>query len=104
MATFKDREKAFEEKYAHDEEMRFRARVRRNKLMGLWAAELLGKRGDEAEAYARELVKLELAPGGEHKLVERVAADLDGLAGAGEINAQMEALLRTAKDQLMSEN
>jgi len=104
MTTFEDRERAFEEKFARDEEMRFRAEVRRNKLMGLWAAELLGRRGEDAEAYARDLVKLELDPEGERKLAERLASDLDGLAGAGEIATQMEALMRTAKDQLMNES
>ena len=57
MTTFDDRENAFENKFAHDAEMQFRAEARRNKLLGLWAAELMGKTGDDAEAYAREVVK-----------------------------------------------
>ena len=56
MTTFDDRENAFEAKFAHDSEMQFRAEARRNKLVGLWAAELLGKSGDDAAAYAMEVV------------------------------------------------
>ena len=56
MSTFDDREHAFEAKFAHDEEMLFKATARRNKLAGLWAAELLGKTGDEAQAYAKTVV------------------------------------------------
>ncbi|NDH02760.1 MAG: DUF1476 domain-containing protein, partial [Marivivens sp.] len=52
MSTFDDREKAFEDKFAHDAEMQFKAEARRNKLLGLWAAELLGKSGEDANAYA----------------------------------------------------
>ena len=54
--SFTDRQKAFEEKFKHDQELQFRVEVRRNKLVGLWAAELLGKKGDEAEAYARDVI------------------------------------------------
>ena len=57
MSTFEDRENAFENKYAHDAQMQFKAEARRNKLLGLWAAELLGKTGDDANAYATEVVK-----------------------------------------------
>ena len=55
MTTFNDREKAFEDKYKHDQELQFKVEVRRNKLLGLWAAELLDKKGDEADAYAKEV-------------------------------------------------
>ncbi len=57
MSTFDKREEGFERKFAHDEELRFKATARRNKLLGLWVAELLGKQGDDAEAYAKEVVK-----------------------------------------------
>ncbi|NCW68080.1 MAG: DUF1476 domain-containing protein [Marivivens sp.] len=60
MSTFDDREKAFEDKFAHDAEMQFKAEARRNKLLGLWAAELLGKSGEDANAYAAEVVKADL--------------------------------------------
>ena len=52
MSTFEDRENAFENKFAHDAEMQFKAEARRNKLLGIWAAELMGKSGDAADAYA----------------------------------------------------
>jgi hypothetical protein len=61
MTTFKDRNKGFEQKFAHDEELKFRATARRNKLLGLWAADQLGLTGDEAQAYAREVIKADLA-------------------------------------------
>ena len=56
MTTFDDREKAFENKFAHDEEMKFKAEARRNKLVGMWAAGVLGKTGDDAKAYAASVV------------------------------------------------
>ena len=64
MTTFDDRENAFESKFAHDAEMMFKAEARRNKLLGLWAAELLGKSGDDANAYAVEVVKSDFEEAG----------------------------------------
>ena len=64
MTTFDDRENAFESKFAHDAEMQFRAEARRNKLVGLWAAELLGKSGDDAAAYAVEVVSADFEEAG----------------------------------------
>ena len=64
MTTFDERESAFENKFAHDEEMAFRAEARCNKLLGLWAAEMLGKSGDAAEAYAREVIKADFEEAG----------------------------------------
>ena len=61
MTTFNDREKGFENKFAHDEEMQFRAHARRNKMLGLWAASLLGKTGEDADAYAMEVVQADFA-------------------------------------------
>ena len=63
MTTFNDRENAFESKFAHDSEMQFRAEARRNKLLGLWAAGLLGKSGADADAYAMEVVMADMAEG-----------------------------------------
>jgi len=64
MSTFDDRENAFENKFAHDEEVKFKAEARTNKLLGLWAAELLGKSGDDAAAYAAEVVKADFEEAG----------------------------------------
>jgi len=103
MTTFDDRERAFESKYAHDAEMQFRATARRNKLLGLWAAGLLGKTGAEAEAYAAEVVKSDLQEAGDEDVVRKVAADLDGKASAQDIRVKLDELLIEAKGQLASE-
>ena len=103
MTTFDDRENAFESKFAHDAEMQFRAEARRNKLVGLWAAELLGKSGDEAAAYAVEVVSADFEEAGIEDVVRKVAADLAGKATAEQIRAKMTELLPVAKAQLMSE-
>ena len=98
------RETAFEAKYAHDADMQFRAEARRNKLLGLWAAELLGKSGDAASDYAMTVVSADFEEAGIEDVVRKVAADLAGHASADEIRAKMGALLAVAKAQLMSEN
>ncbi|MFN3293910.1 MAG: DUF1476 domain-containing protein [Gemmobacter sp.] len=103
MTTFDDRERAYESKYAHDEEMQFRANARRNKLLGLWAAGLLGKTGAEAEAYAVEVVKSDFQEAGDDDVLRKVAADLAGKATAAEVRARMDALLAEAKRQLAAE-
>ena len=76
MTTFDDRERAFETKFAHDAEMQFRAEARRNKLLGLWAAGLMGKSGDDANAYAREVIKSDFAEAGDDDVVRKVTKDL----------------------------
>ncbi|ULB09019.1 DUF1476 domain-containing protein [Cereibacter azotoformans] len=103
MTTFDDRERAFESKFAHDAEMQFRAEVRRNKLVGLWAADLLGKSGDEAQAYAREVIQADLHEPGFEDVVRKVAADLGDKASADMVRGKMLELLPVAKAQLMSE-
>ena len=104
MTTFDERESAFENKYAHDEEMKFKAEARANKLLGLWAAELLGKSGDDAEAYAKTVVIADFEEAGHEDVVRKVAGDLDGKASADEIRAKMAELLPEAKNQIMSES
>lgn len=103
MTTFDERESAFENKFAHDEEMKFRAVARRNKLLGLWAAELMGKTGDEAQAYALEVVKADFEEAGHEDVVRKVAGDLGDIADADTIRAKMDELLLVAKDQLVRE-
>lgn len=104
MSTFDDREKAFEDKFAHDAEMRFKAEARRNKLLGLWAAELLGKSGEDANAYAAEVVKADLQESGDEDVYRKVAADLGDKADEATIRAKMRDLRAVAKDQLMTES
>ncbi|NNK77124.1 MAG: DUF1476 domain-containing protein [Litoreibacter sp.] len=103
MTTFDDREYAFESKFAHDAEMQFKAEARRNKLLGLWAAELLGKSGDEAEAYAREVVKSDFEEAGDEDVYRKIAQDLGDQSDEETIRAQMKTLLAEAKAQIMSE-
>lgn len=103
MTTFDDREHAFEAKFAHDAEMQFRAEARRNKLLGLWAAELMGKTGDDATAYAAEVVQADMEEPGEEDVYRKVAGDLGDLADETTIRTQMSALMVRAKAQLMDE-
>jgi hypothetical protein len=103
MTTFNDRENAFESKFAHDSEMQFKAEARRNKLLGLWAAELMGRTGDEAAAYAREVVKSDFEEAGDEDVFRKVAGDLGTRADAATIRAKMAELMGTAKAQLMDE-
>jgi hypothetical protein len=77
MTTFEDREKGFERKFAHDEELKFKATARRNKLIGLWAADKMGLTADEAQAYAREVIKADLAEPGDEDVFRKVRADFD---------------------------
>ena len=103
MTTFNDRENAFESKFAHDSEMQFRAEARRNKLLGLWAAGLLGKSGADADAYAMEVVMADMAEAGSEDVVAKVAKDLGAHSSADAVRAKLVALLPEAKAQLMSE-
>ena len=101
--SFKDREEGFERKFAHDEELRFRAMARRNKLLGLWAAEKLGKSGDDADAYAREVVASDFEEAGDHDVFRKIRKDFD--AGGVEqsdhqIRRTMEELLATGVAQI----
>lgn len=103
MTSFDDRENAFEAKFAHDADMQFRAEARRNKLLGLWAAELLGKSGDEAAEYAMTVVAADFEEAGSDDVVRKVAADLAGLADDTQIRAKLAEMLAVAKTQLMTE-
>ncbi|MGL4309006.1 MAG: DUF1476 domain-containing protein [Paracoccaceae bacterium] len=103
MTTFDERESAFENKFAHDADMQFRAEARRNKLAGLWAAGLLGKTGSDADAYAKEIVTADFEEAGSEDVVRRLAADLGALSDADTIRAKLIGLMAEAKAQIMSE-
>jgi hypothetical protein len=103
MTTFDDRENAFENKFAHDAQMQFKAEARRNKLLGLWAAELLGKSGDEADAYAKEVIKSDFEEAGDDDVFRKLSGDLVDKATETEIRTKMVELLSVAKSQLMTE-
>ncbi len=104
MTTFDERENAFENKFAHDAEMQFKAEARRNKLLGLWAAELMGKSGDDADAYAREVIKADFQEAGDEDVYRKVAGDLGDKADEATIRAKMTEMLGLAKAQLMEEH
>ena len=97
MSTFDQRQEGFEKKFANDEELRFKATARRNKLLGLWAAELLGKTGADAEAYAKSVVMSDFEEAGDDDVFRKVKADLDA-ANAG----QSEHQIRRTMDELMA--
>ncbi|AUQ54019.1 DUF1476 domain-containing protein [Phaeobacter inhibens] len=104
MTTFDDREHAFEAKYAHDEEMQFKAQARCNKLLGLWAAGLMGKTGADAEAYALEVIKSDFEEAGFEDVLRKVSGDLQGRASADEVREKRATLLPDAKAQVLSDN
>ncbi|NOD83509.1 DUF1476 domain-containing protein [Ruegeria sp. HKCCD6119] len=103
MTTFDERENAFEAKFAHDEEMQFKAQARCNKLLGLWAAEKLGKSGADAEEYAKTVVISDFEEAGHEDVVRKVSGDLGNLSSVEEIRAKMAELLPEAKAQVLSE-
>ena len=103
MTTFDDRKNAFEARFAHDAEMQFKAEARRNKLLGLWAAGLMGRDGDAALEYAREVIRADFQEAGDDDVFRKVKADLAGLADDATIKGKMIALMAEAKAQLISE-
>ena len=103
MSSFDDRENAFENKFAHDAQMQFKAEARRNKLLGLWAADLMGKTGEDAEAYAKEVIKADFEEAGDEDVYRKVAGDLGDKADEATIRAKMTSCMADAKAQLMDE-
>ncbi len=103
MSTFDERESAFENKFAHDEQMLFKATARSNKLLGLWAAELLGKTGDDAAAYAVDVVKSDFEEAGHEDVIRKVSGDLGDKASEDEIRAKLADCLIIAKQQVANE-
>jgi len=104
--AFKDREKGFESKWAHDEEMRFKVMARRNKLLGLWAAQEMGMPDDKAKEYAMAVVQADFKEAGDEDVFRKVRDDFDAakLARADRaIRAKMEELLAVAGEQVMGE-
>ncbi|MDU0342114.1 DUF1476 domain-containing protein [Bosea rubneri] len=105
MATFDQRKDAFENKFAHDEELRFKAMARRNKLLGLWAAEKLGKSGADADAYAKSVVLADFEEAGDEDVVRKVKADFAAgnvAAGDTEIRQVMQDLLIRAAEEIQA--
>jgi len=104
MTTFDDRESAFESKFAHDEEMQFKAEARANKLLAQWAGEMLGKADAEMEGYIREVIHSDFEEAGHEDVVRKVAADLGDKSDADTIRAKRAECLAIAKEQMVSED
>lgn len=103
MSGFDDRKKGQEAKFAHDAELRFKAEARRNKLLGMWAAEQLGLSGTEANAYAAEVVASDFAEAGDEDVFRKVAGDFkaSGLSvSEGEIRSKIDELASIAREQI----
>jgi len=104
MTSFDDRERAFETKYARDQDMQFKVVARRNRLVGLWAAALMGLTDEEADAYAKEVVRADFEEAGDEDVIRKLLGDLTS-AGVecddGRIRQTLEHKLVEAKRQLM---
>jgi hypothetical protein len=98
MTSFDNRKDAFENRFAHDEELRFKALARRNKLLGLWAAEKLGKSGAEADAYAKSVVIADFEEAGDDDVVRKVKADF----AAANVD-QSDHQIRRTMDELLAQ-
>jgi hypothetical protein len=100
MSSFNDRENAFENKFAHDAETQFKIDARRNKLAGLWAAELLGKSGEDAAAYAVEVIKSDFEEAGDEDVIRKLAGDLAGKADDATIRAKLAECATKATEEI----
>ena len=103
MTTFDDREKGFETKYALDQEQEFKVMARRNKLLGLWAAEKMGLSAESAEQYAAAVVRADFEQPGEEDVFRKIAGDFKGSGmsvSEGEIRSKMDELASIARDQI----
>ena len=106
MTTFEERERAFERKFALDEELRFKATVRRNRLLGQWAAEKLGLGGTDADAYVKEVIRADFQKPGDEDLVEKLRGDFDAKRVAQsdeQIRLMLVELMATAIRQIEAE-
>jgi hypothetical protein len=104
--SFEERRKNFEEKWAHDEELRFKVLARRDKLLGEWAGQELGLNGSALDAYAKSLAQAELKKSGETEILLKLRADFDAKKIAHSdhlIHRKMEEFLRLAGDQILHE-
>ncbi|MDF3605660.1 DUF1476 domain-containing protein [Paracoccus sp. DMF-8] len=103
MTTFDDRERSYEAKFALDAELNFKAEARRNRLLGEWAAELLGKSGDDARAYALTVVTSDFEEPGDEDVFKKLQADLEGKVDEAGIRAKMAELRIVARKQIAGE-
>lgn len=106
MPSFAEREKEFEARFKHDEELRFKATARRNRMLGLWAAGLLGLASEAAEAYAREVVAAQFEPQGDQRVVKKLVADLaaeDPAITPARVQFEFDHFAAQARQQLLKE-
>ena len=106
MPSFADREKEFEARFKHDQELQFKVTARRNHLLGMWAAQRMGLEGADAEAYAKKVVAAQFEPGGDKHLVEKVAGDLTAKGQTvtpAQVRFELGHFAEQAKQQLMKE-
>jgi len=103
MATFDDRGRGFESKFALDQDQEFRAQARRNRWLGRWAGEILGKSDDALTAYAQEIVKADFEQPGEDDVARRVEADLAGRPEAAQVRGKMAELLARARQEVAAQ-
>ena len=106
MTNFEDREKGYERKFAHDQELKFRATARRNKMLGLWAAEQLGLSDEEAQAYAKEVIKVDFEIPGDDDVFRKIRRDFDAKGvqkSDHQIRSKMVDLMGVAVGQIESE-
>ena len=104
--SFSDREKAFEDKFKHYQELQFKVEARRNKMLGLWAAELMSFGGADAEAYAKEVITADFEEAGDQDVLRKVLADLQGKnidISEHRLRKKMDELMEEAKRQVMEE-
>ncbi len=106
MSSMDKRGDAFEKRFAHDEELKFKAQARRNKLLGLWAAGQMGKSEDDAAAYAKEVIRSDFEEPGEEDVFRKIRADFDASnvdQSDHQIRRTMEELMEKAIDQIRTE-
>jgi hypothetical protein len=106
MTTFDERESTFEAKFKHDKELQFKVNARRNKLLGLWAANLLGIHGADAENYAKEVIKADFVSPGDHDVLQKVLNDFKAKnveMSEHRLRKQMDDLMKIATDQIRTE-
>lgn len=106
MTTFDERERAFENKFQHDQDLLFRIRARRDRLAGLWAANLLGLTGAEADAYVRQIIEADIGAVGPHDIRDRLAADLHAKGidiSDHRVERELVTLLEVARQQVHAE-
>ncbi len=101
MNTFEDRERAFEAKFAHDAALQFKVEARRNKMLGRWAAELLGKTGESADKYVADVIREDFREPGDEDVYEKIAQDLGDRSDEETIRGKMREFFQSAKQEVL---